>query len=106
MYHYPALAPHKAAFWNFNIHIYTCLHIYIHMSTLSLHMSTVSLPFSYSVLQSTTSTNIYQQLPEFPGFADAHTFKLLLKGLGEIIFVSLSKSKYLINVIFNLILIF
>ena len=35
-----------------------------------------------------------------------HIFKLLLKGLGKIIFMSLWKSKYLINVIFNLILIF
>ena len=34
--------------------------------------------------------------------ASTHTFKLHLKGLSEIIFSSLSESKYLINVIFNL----
>ena len=34
--------------------------------------------------------------------ASTCTFKLPLKGLGGIIFSSLSQSKYLINVIFNL----
>ena len=34
--------------------------------------------------------------------ASTSTFKLPLKGLSEIIFLNLSESKYLINVIFNL----
>ena len=59
---------------------YLHMSIYLYVSTcvysLSTHiynLSTTFLQLSTVVYSSTTTTNIYQQLPEFPGFADVQS---------------------------------